>query len=238
MQPYFFPYLGHFSLIAQTDEWMVFDITQYTPKSWMNRNRILHPVEGWNYISIPLQKSSIHIKTYEARIRDVQEVRNQILGKISHYKKKAPYYSKVESLVHEVFDDQEDDSLVSLNVRSLKVVCNYLDIPFQYKICSEINLPVPETMLSGEWAPTISGLVGASQYINPLGGKDIFNPDDFSRVGVELQLLKAEPFIYDPKPYQFEPDLSIIDVLMWNDPEIVRKAVFHVNVYEQEEIYI
>ena len=43
MQPYFFPYLGHFALIAHTDAWVVFDITQYTPKTWMNRNRVLHP---------------------------------------------------------------------------------------------------------------------------------------------------------------------------------------------------
>lgn len=32
MQPYFFPYLGHFSLIASVDRWYVFDITQYTPE--------------------------------------------------------------------------------------------------------------------------------------------------------------------------------------------------------------
>jgi hypothetical protein len=30
MQPYFFPYLGHFALIAAVDEWVVFDVTQYT----------------------------------------------------------------------------------------------------------------------------------------------------------------------------------------------------------------
>ena len=29
MQPYFFPYLGHFSLISSVDKWVVFDVTQY-----------------------------------------------------------------------------------------------------------------------------------------------------------------------------------------------------------------
>lgn len=46
MQPYFFPYLGHFSLIAASDAWIVFDVRQYTPRTWMNRNRILHPTGG------------------------------------------------------------------------------------------------------------------------------------------------------------------------------------------------
>jgi hypothetical protein len=47
MQPYFFPYLGHFGLIAAVDQWIVFDVTQYTPKTW-NRNPSLHPDTSCN----------------------------------------------------------------------------------------------------------------------------------------------------------------------------------------------
>lgn len=230
MQPYFFPYLGHFSLIAYTDEWIVFDITQYTPKSWMNRNRVLHPTESWNYVTVPLKNSSISIKTYEASIQNVQKVQKQILGKLSHYKKKAPYYRYVESLVNEAFLYNDDDSLVNLNVRSLKAVCNYLRIPFNYKICSKMDLPLPQKMPSGKWAPTISSLVGASHYINPIGGQGLFEPADFLAVGVELCFLETETFCYDPKPYQFERNLSILDVLMWNDPEIVRETIYRAKV--------
>jgi hypothetical protein len=38
MQPYFFPYLGHFALIANVDSWVVFDVTQSTPNSWISCN--------------------------------------------------------------------------------------------------------------------------------------------------------------------------------------------------------
>ena len=48
MHPFFFPYLGHFALIAAVDQWIVFDVTQYTPKTWMNRNPILQPDTGCN----------------------------------------------------------------------------------------------------------------------------------------------------------------------------------------------
>ena len=40
MQPYFFPYIGYFQLIANTDQFIFFDIVQYNKRSWMNRNRI------------------------------------------------------------------------------------------------------------------------------------------------------------------------------------------------------
>ena len=82
MQPYFFPYLGHFSLIASVDRWYVFDITQYTPRTWMNRNRILHPHDGAQYVTVPLSNSSNSIKTSEARILDLSAARQSIVGKL------------------------------------------------------------------------------------------------------------------------------------------------------------
>lgn len=29
-----------------------------SPRGWVNRNRILHPVSGWRYINVPLKKHS------------------------------------------------------------------------------------------------------------------------------------------------------------------------------------
>src|ERR1700732_1311529 len=116
MQPYFFPYLGHFALVAAVDEWIVFDITQYTRKSWINRNRVFHPGGGWQYISIPLRNSSIHIKISEAEVANVRDQERYVLGKILHYRRHAPYYAQVYNIVRSTFAGAADDSLVSLNV--------------------------------------------------------------------------------------------------------------------------
>ena len=225
MQPYFFPYLGHFSLIAAVDEWIVFDITQYTPKTWMSRNRILHPKVGWQYVTVPLSNSSISIKTHEAKVFNLSTAKENILGKLSHYKKKAPYFEAVNALVSEVFDTVTDDSLVHLNVRGLVAVCRYLGIPFNYRICSEINLPLPEKLGPGEWSLEICSLLGASRYMNPASGEDIFDPVEFTRRDITLQFANTTEFAYNTAPYQYEPYLSILDVLMWNPPEVVTEAV-------------
>ncbi|MCF8567767.1 WbqC family protein [Alicyclobacillus tolerans] len=232
MQPYFFPHLGHFALIAHTDRWVVFDITQYTPKSWMNRNRILHPSKGWNYITVPLSNSSISIKTHEARILDVSAAHKSILGKLSHYRKKAPYFSQVESLVNSVFANSANDSLVQLNVRGLIAICDYLGIHFRYEICSEMHLPLPERMGPGQWAPRIAGLLRASRYINPIGGRALFDPKDFKVRGVKLSFLDVPDFVYNTWPYHFESRLSILDVLMWNEPGLVRDAIRRADIVD------
>lgn len=225
MQPYFFPYLGHFSLIAAVDEWIVFDISQYTPKTWMSRNRILHPSSGWQYVTVPLSNSSISIKTFEARILDLSGAKANIVGKLTHYKRKAPYYEAVVALVREVFDSAADNSLVQLNVRGLSAVCRYLGLPFVYRICSELNLSLPPIMSPGEWSLEICSLLGAASYVNPASGREIFDPAAFERHGIELNFAEPKEFIYSTAPYHFEPNLSVLDVLMWNSPETVADAV-------------
>lgn len=225
MQPYFFPYLGHFALIGAVDHWIVFDVTQYTPKTWMNRNRILHPSKGWQYVVAPLANSSISIKTSEARVLNLAETKRALLGKLSHYKKHAPYFHQVNKLIEQTFADIPDDYLVSLNVSALKVVCDYLGIPFSYQICSNLLLEYPPNLGPGDWAPYICKMLGASEYVNPEGGKSLFDIDTFNRHGMGLSFAKFESFDYSTSPYSFEPHLSILDVMMWNSPEEIAQGI-------------
>jgi hypothetical protein len=223
MQPYFFPYLGHFSLITAVDDWLVFDITQYTPKTWMNRNRILNPNDGWQYVSIPLANGSISIKTHEAKILDPVKARENVQGKLSHYKRKAPYYNAVLKLIEETFDD-DDDSLVRLDVRGLAAVCRYLNLPFRYRICSEMNLNLPATLGPGEWALEICSQLGAGSYLNPSSGKALFDRTRFVERGIDLYYAKFTEFHYRTMDYRYESYLSMLDILMWNPPDAISRA--------------
>lgn len=226
MQPYFFPYLGHFALIANVDRWIVFDITQYTPKTWINRNRVLHPTSGANWVSVPLKNSSISIRIHEASVLDIAAAAKSTLGKLSHYRRKAPFARQVEEIVEATFAANGiGESLVGLNVAGLDAVCAYLGVPFRRTICSEMNLHLPDQLGPGEWAPTIASLVGAETYVNPIGGRPLFRTEDFANRGVGLEFLRTEDFVYETGPFAFIPNLSILDVLMWNSPEVVRGAL-------------
>jgi hypothetical protein len=225
MQPYFFPYLGHFALIAAVDEWVVFDIPQYTRKSWVNRNRLLHPANGWQYVSVSLANSSIHIRISEARIADAKVQERYVLGKVSHYRRHAPYYAEVCEIVRSAFAAAADESLVSLNVGGLRTVCEYLGLPFRYRLCSELHLDYPQKLPPGGWAPWIAGRLSADAYINPIGGRELFDPSEFARKGMALRFLDFMPFTYETPGYKFENNLSILDVLMWNSPATIIQAI-------------
>lgn len=220
MQPYFFPYLGHFALIAACDRWVVFDVTQYTPRSWISRNRVLHPQQGWNYISVPLANGSISIRIADARIADFAATRASVLGKLTHYRRQAPHYASVTALVEDVFAEPQTD-LVELNMRSLARVCSHLGLPWSPVRASRLELDLPPIRHAGQWAPQIGHALGARTYVNPLGGAGIFRREDFEAAGVDLAFLDFQPPAYATGRYAFEANLSILDVLMWNEPGAV-----------------
>ena len=220
MQPYFFPYLGYFALINVTDFWIVFDNVQYIRHGWINRNRILHPVEGWSYIVVPV-KSSRETTIQEVIIAQDRKWKKRILGQLHHYKKKAPYYLTTFSLVEECLDI-DTSSISQLNVSILAKVCAYIGIKFDFSFFSSMKLKLGPVESPGDWALRISEAVGAKEYINPPGGENLFDRGKFAKSNVKLTIQNLPPLVYKCSGYQFIPNLSVIDVLMWNSPERVK----------------
>jgi len=230
MQPYLFPYLGYFSLIKYTDKWIVFDMVQYIRHGWINRNRVLKPGGGWQYIIVPLEKHHRNTLIKDIKISKNINWRKQILGKLTYYKRIAPYYDKIIELVQDVLS-LNTESIVTLNIYSLKKVCEYLDISFNYEVFSEMNLDIGSIQEPGDWALEISKVLRAKEYVNPPGAMDIFDKQKFRRAGVGLKFLKVELGEYNQKRGEFEPGLSIIDVMMFNGPEVISKFLDNYSIF-------
>ncbi len=238
MQPYFFPYWGHFSLIAHTDKWVIFDESQYKPKSWMSRNRVLHPRSGWQYLSVPLSNSSRNIRTYEAKIQDASETKLLFKRKLSHYKNIAPYYCAVMDLIDDAFGLIDDNySLTSLCHGSIYVTCQYLGIKFDTIRSSELNINYPDNIKAGQWAAYIASHINASGYLNPISGAKLFDRFEFESLGLSLKFLKSKEFNYNQLSRSFCANLSILDSMMWLPPQTITKAIVqNVEIVDPEAI--
>jgi len=222
MQPYFFPYLGYFDLINYVDKWVVFDTAQYIRHGWVNRNRVLHPNEGWMYITVPVKDHKQDTAIKEVKIANQKDWKESILGKLAHYKNSAPYAEDTFSLVKECMEPGED-YLSNLNVKALKKVCERLNIDFEYSIFSNMDLELGKIEGPEDWALRISEAMGADEYANLPGGDDLFNESDFQRSDIKLIIRELPTFEYDCNGFEFVPDLSIIDVMMWNQPEEIKE---------------
>jgi len=221
MQPYFFPYLGHFDLINCTDKWVVFDTAQYIRHGWVNRNRILHPTRGWQYIIVPLRKHSRGTAIKDVEIVDGQDWRRRIVGQLQHYRKKAPYFKETIAFVQDCLE-YESDSISRLDAHILVKTCARLNMRFDYTFFSGMNLGLPSTLGPGEWALYVAEAMGAAEYVNPLGGAELFDRHEFAKRDVALTFRSLPLYEYECKGYEFIPNLSIVDVLMWNRPEAIK----------------
>lgn len=221
MQPYFAPALGYFDLIALSDRWVVFDTAQYRKKSWMCRNRILHPKDGWQYITAHVAGHHRDTRIADVELSAEPDWRERLVAKLGHYRKRAPHYDRTAALL-EASLDAERSSLCRLSVDLLSRVCRLLDIDFSPEYFSEMDLSLGPIEGPGDWALRISEALGATQYINPPRGEPIFDRERFAAAGIELLIRRFDDMVYPVRGYEFVPTLSIIDVLMWCSADEIR----------------
>jgi hypothetical protein len=211
MQPYFFPYLGYFQLIAAVDKFVIYDDVNFINRGWINRNNILINGKA-SLINVPLNGASQNKRIKDINIVSDQKWRNTLLKTIEHSYKKAPYFDEVYYILQRAINS--DVSTISeFNFIGLKTVCEYLGITTSIVTSSEVysncNLKGQERILS------ICKKENAQNYINPCGGKELYNSEVFSKEGISLHFLKSETPPYKQFMNEFLPALSIIDIMMF-----------------------
>ena len=226
MQPYFMPYLGYFSLIKNTDEFILFDTVQFIRHGWIERNRILKPSGGWQYFQVPIIKENGRETVIKnVRINNSENWKSKILAQLQHYKKKAPYYKVVIELLSDVFNSDYSD-IVSLNKVSLERICKYLGIDREIIVFSEMCLDIAPVTAPDEWALNICKAMGeVDEYWNPVGGLSFFDKSKYYNAGINLYFQEMVLTPYRQLGNEFESGMSIIDVMMFNSPESINEML-------------
>jgi hypothetical protein len=216
MQPYLFPYIGYFQLLRNVDQFVVYDNIQYTKKGWINRNRIL--VNGKDeYISVPLKKDSDFLDVKDRYLADTwDQERKKTINKIKEVYRKAPHSEAVMQVIEKCLL-HEDKNLFNFIYHSLSCIKQYLGISTPLVVSSTLN--IDHDLRSEEKVMAICKALNATHYINPIGGVELYNKEEFLKEGLELQFLKANNVVYPQFSNEFMPFLSIIDVMMFNSKE-------------------
>lgn len=228
MQPYLFPYIGYFQLVAAVNKFVIYDDVNFIKGGWINRNNILINKKS-NLFTVPLNKASsntlINETTINLKFYNIWKVK--FLRSIEQSYKKSPYFTDVYNLIENVLEINENDLISELAVNSIKNVCDYLQLDTE--IC-ETSENYNNKIKSGqERVLDICGIEKASHYINPIGGIELYSKNTFKENGIILNFIKSKPIIYSQFDNDFSPWLSIIDVLMFNSISEVNTMV---NQYE------
>lgn len=221
MQPYFLPYLGYFQLIAAVDCFVVYDTIQYTKKGWINRNQMLRGREAVPF-SLPLQKASDFLDVRDRQLAESFDP-SSLCAQIAGAYRKAPEFARtfpvIESLLH-----YRGANLFDVIQNALRQCCAHLGIETPIQVSSDVEGGTP--VLRGvDRVIDICHRTGASTYVNPPGGRTLYSSEHFRAHGLELKFLQPSLPTYTQFGSDFVPSLSILDVMMFNAPEIIRSAM-------------
>jgi hypothetical protein len=224
MQPYFLPYIGYFQLMNAVDQFVVYDNIQFTKKGWFHRNRIL--VNGTDKMfSVPIKKDSDYLDVAQRALADSfgREARKTIRTIEASYRK-APYFKEVMPLVTSCFE-QQGDNLFDFIYESLQLLTNSLGI--DAKITRSSSVDIDHSLKSQDKVLALCKRLNATTYINAIGGRALYGPENFAREGIKLRFIKSKPIAYKQFGAKFVPWLSIIDVMMFNSKVSIHRYLAH-----------
>ena len=217
MQPYFFPYIGYFQLINMVDKYVVFDTAYFANNKWGFRNRIL--INGApGFFRVTTLKASQNKRFDEIKVSgDIEAKKNNIHALECAYKK-APHFPEVMPVL-ERFLMADYDNLAEYNVASNRLICDYLGIKTEILLFSELDC---DKDLQRQYRIfDVCRVLGGKEYVNAIGGTELYDFEEFRQNGIELAFLKPDDIVYPQFGGEFVPSLSIIDVMMFNSvPEI------------------
>ncbi|BDC17403.1 WbqC family protein [Acidianus sp. HS-5] len=228
MQPYFFPYIGYWQLIYAADIFIIFDIVQFIWKGWINRNRVLKENGGWKYITIPVKHTRREEKICEVEIVDNLDVLDHVLKNLAYYykvKKKVPYYDETVFILRKILSNININKIAKINEIIIRRLCEILDCNTEIYVASSMNFDYSNVKAPGDWAFEMTKQIRGDMYINPPGGRTLFDKAKFEAENIDLKFLVPNEIRYQQIDDKFEPWLSIIDVLMFNGVEKTKKLL-------------
>ena len=213
-QPYLFPYLGYWQLMNMSDIYVISDSMQYIKKGYINRNSILLNGKAHRF---SLEVLDVH---EHSLINEVRVGRNakKIVSTVAHGYKKAPNFNVVYPMIEEILLN-EDSNLATFIGYSIQKIAQYLKMETEFVYLSDLQ---GETLLKAQARTVdICKRVKASQYVNAIGGQSLYDKETFFKEGIDLSFLQTKEISYQQYYNEFVPNLSIIDVLMFNSKEDV-----------------
>lgn len=215
MQPYFFPYIGYFQLMSAVDCFVFYDDAQYMKGGWVNRNRILYDgAPGW--WTHPIVREDYRLPIRQRRYARSPARTTALLAKLDGAYRTAPQFAPTVAMATEYLDN-DLETVSAFNQAHLEGIARRLGIDCTFVPSSQLDYD--RALGAQSRVIDLCRRLGASAYLNAMGGSALYDAGEFARRGLELGFVHPEVTTYPQLDRPHVPFLSIIDVLMFNSVE-------------------
>lgn len=221
MQPYFFPYLGYWQLLNAVDTYIVYDDVNYIKGGWVNRNRICINGEP-HYFTLRLSGASPYKHINEISVTDDQVYLDKMIRMVEQTYKKAPYFYNVMPIVVKIIKNPQRNLALFL-FDQIKIISEYLGI--------KTNLILSSSMYKRDGLHGEKRVIDmchnlqATEYYNAIGGRDLYSKETFLQKNILLKFVKMKDIAYKQFSQNFVKNLSIIDIMMFNDKQAMTELL-------------
>ena len=205
-QPQYLPWLGFFDKIARADVFVLLDDVQFKKNEWQNRNRIKGPA-GPQWLTVPV-RHRFPQTIAEVEIAPPASWSRKHLQALRTNYGKAPCFDAEMPLFVEVLE-RSWRHLAPLNVALIERLVHRLGIDTELRLSSELAARDDPTLRLVDLCERL----GADAYLSGSGG-DYLDEQPFADAGIELSYQQYDHPRYPQLHGEFEPFLSIVDLLM------------------------
>jgi len=238
MQPYFFPYIGYFQLINTVDKYIIYDNLNFIRHGWVNRNQILVNHSHKSMITVPLKHKSSFVKIRDIEIDETNSWRKKLLKTLELNYKKAPMFNNVYPFLNKLINF-ETTLLSEFNINAIKELCKYLRINTIIESDSMKYKHIENNLCDNNYNrlnnKTIDSKIvrvlkickeeNADTFYNPIGGVELYPKELFAENKIDIYFIKTKQIYYKQFKNEFIPNLSIIDVMMFNSVEEINNML-------------
>jgi hypothetical protein len=208
MQPYFFPYVGYFQLMRAVDIVVWLDDAQFSPRSWIVRNRVM--VNGSpTWYSFPVRHGSQNSTIAQARYALDHPAAADAVKTIQRAYARRRGGDRALDLASAALRSP-DESVARVNAATIQDSLPLLDISVETRLASDMGA----THLGGtDRILEICRILGATTYVNLPGGRHLYRHDEFARHHLGLRFIEPTFCEYPQGQPAFVSGLSILDVI-------------------------
>jgi hypothetical protein len=210
MQPYFFPYAGYYRLLAVAQTFVIFDCVQFQRRGRVHRTEVTGPSGQAEWLTLPLAHAPRDVRI--ADLAFTPGARATFDGRLA----RLPWLGAArgplaESVRRHLYGPLE--SVVDVLAGGLSLVADALHLPAA--IVRSSSLSIDAALKGQERVVAIVRALGGNRYINPSGGRALYDSAAFASHGSQLGFLS---------PYR-GPNVRMLEALVSKSVDELRDDI-------------
>jgi hypothetical protein len=184
IQPYFYPYAGYFRLFAAADAVVMFDCVQFPRRGWVHRNRFTNANGQPAWLTLPLVKADREVRIDQLRFP--HDARERIASQLLRF----PVLERAFRSKHPSIDcvlDVGDGDVAAYLCRSVASVARELGLG--EPLLRSSTLAIDPALNGQDRVIAVVEAVGGKRYVNPSGGRALYDSAAFRSHGIALGFL-------------------------------------------------